>query len=223
MGRTRRRVQTRRKTHRGGKIIGQGHFAVVIDPAIPCKDGRDTSKYVSRLSKRNQKEDIVSRNHARLIKRLKEIDPEQKYFYYPEHCEPGILLDENKQDGATYKNKKNSELVLKGSEVWNPLSNKERSWIGFIKGKAKGKKLPFTAKTDQQISHLYDAIKLLHDKGIYHGDLKGTNVIIASDTLPRIIDFGEAIVDAKDSQIEAEKAYVEDTWPSLDPHWRVSR
>jgi tRNA A-37 threonylcarbamoyl transferase component Bud32 len=223
MGRTRRHNPKRRKTRRGGKVLAQGRDALVIDPAIPCKDDRDTSKYVTRLSKRNLKEDIVSRNHGKLIKRLKEIDPTQKYFYYPEYCEPGILLEENKRDGATYKNKKNSELVLRASKEWNPLANKERSWTGFLKGKVRGRKLPFEQKTEQQLDHLREAIKFLHEKGIYHGDLHGRNVVIADDGLPRIIDFGRAIIDAKDSDLDAERADVEDTWPSLDPRWRLSR
>jgi len=223
MGRTRRTKALRKKTRRGGKILAQGHSALILDPPIQCKDGRDMSKYVTRLSKRGLKEDIVSRNHPRLIRRLKEIDPDQRYFYYPEHCEPGILSDANKIDGATYKNKKNSEIVLKGSEVWNPMVNKTRSWTGFLKGKVRGKKLPMTAKTQEQLDHLDRAIKLLHERGIVHGDIKGNNVVIASDNMPRIIDFEFAIVDAKESDIEKEKAYVEDSWPSLDLDWRLSR
>lgn len=222
MGHT-RRVKKLRKTRRGGKILAKGHYAAVIDPAIPCRDGRDMSKYVSRVSKRNLKEDIVSRNHPRLIKKLKEIDPSQKYFYYPEHCEPGVLLDDNKLDGVTYKSKKNSEIVLKGSDVWNPDTRKTRSWTAFLKGKSKGKKLSMPEKSKEQIDHLYKAIKILHENGIVHGDLHGKNVIMADDDMPRIIDFGNSIVDAPESEIENERQYIEDSWPSLDLNWRLSR
>jgi serine/threonine protein kinase len=223
MGRTRRTKALRKKTRRGGKILAQGASSIILDPPIPCKDGRDMSKYVSRVSKREQYEDLVSKDHPRLIKKLKEIDPDQKYFYYPEYCTPGNLTEDNKLDGVTYKNKKYSEIVLKGSEEWNPITNKARSWVGFLKRKARGKKLPMTAKTQEQIDHLAKAIKLLHDNGIVHGDLHGRNVIIADDGLPRIIDFEYSIVDAKEKHIEMEKARVEDTWPSLDPTWRLSR
>jgi len=110
-GRTRRTKASRKKTRRGGKIIAQGYFTSIMDPPIQCKDGRDMSKYVTRISKRERKEDIVSKDHAKLIRKLKEIDPTQKYFYYPEYCEPGVLSEDNKRDGATYKNKKYSEIV----------------------------------------------------------------------------------------------------------------
>lgn len=223
MGRTRRTKNRLRKTRKGGKILAQGHSAAIMDPPIQCKDGRDMSKYVTRISKRGLKEDIVSLNHPRLVKKLKEIDPDQKYFFYPEHCTPGEMSADNKLDGATYKNKKYSEIVLKGFEVWNPDLRKTRSWIGFLKGKAKGKKLPLTEKTEEQLRHLTKAIKLLHEHGIVHGDLHGKNVIMADDKLPRIIDFGNSISDAPESKIEDEKNAVEDTWPSLDPNWRLSR
>jgi len=223
MGRTRRTKALRKKTRKGGKVLAQGNTAMVLDPPIPCKDGRDMSKYVTRISKREKYEDLVSKDHPRLIKRLKEIDPDQKYFYYPEYCTPGSITDDNKLDGVTYKNKKFSEVVLKGSEVWNPIANKTRSWVGFLKGKAKGKKLPMTPKTKEQLAHLEKAIKTLHDNGIVHRDLWGHNIIMANDGMPRIIDFEYAIVDAKESFIEGEKSYVEEYWPSMDPDWNLSR
>ena len=37
------------------------------------------------------------------------------------------------------------------------------------------------------------------------------------------IDFEYAVVDAKESLLDAEKTYIEDAWPSLDPSWRLSR
>jgi tRNA A-37 threonylcarbamoyl transferase component Bud32 len=92
-----------------------------------------------------------------------------------------------------------------------------------LKGKAKGQKLPLTEKTEEQLRHLTKAIKLLHEHGIVHGDLHGKNVVMADDKLPRIIDFGNSIADAPESKIEDEKNAVEDTWPSLDPNWRLSR
>jgi len=224
MGRTRRGKKLLRKTRRrGGKIIAQGHFTSILDPPIQCKDGRDMSKYVTRISKRETKEDIVSKDHPKLIRKLKELDPNQKYFYYPEYCEPGILSEDNKRDGATYKNKKYSEVVLKGLQVWNPDMRKTRSWEGFLKGKKIGRKLPMPEKSVSQIKHLYDAIKLLHENGIVHGDLHGKNVIMADDGMPRIIDFGHSVIDAPERLIEKEKSMTEDSWPSLDYNWRLSR
>jgi tRNA A-37 threonylcarbamoyl transferase component Bud32 len=63
----------------------------------------------------------------------------------------------------------------------------------------------------------------MHENGIVHGDLHGKNVIMADDGLPRIIDFGNAVVDAPESLIEEENLSIEDSWPSLDANWRRSR
>jgi len=222
MGKTRRK-RGDKKTRRGGKILGEGKFSTVVDPASPCKDGRDMSKYVSRLSKRMKWDDIASKDHPKLIKKLAELDPDQKYFFYPQYCEPGPMLKENKLDGVNYENKKYSEIILRGNDVWNSLGRKNRSWQGFLKGKKIGKKLEFAGRTQEQLDHLKKGIDLLHDNDIVHHDLHGQNVIIADDGMPRIIDFGFATVDSPQSAIELEKAYIDFAWPSLDVNWFKSR
>lgn len=222
MGKTRRK-RGDKKTKRGGKILGEGKFSFVVDPAIPCKDGRDMSKYVSRVSKRQKWDDVASKDHPKLIKKLQEIDPDQKYFYYPQYCEPGPMLKENKLDGVNYENKKYSEIILRGNDVWNSLGRKNRSWQGFLKGKKVGKKVEFAGRTQEQLDHLKKAIDLLHDNDIVHHDIHGQNVIIADDGMPRIIDFGFATVDSPQSAIELEKAYIDFAWPSLDVNWFKSR
>jgi serine/threonine protein kinase len=222
MGKTRRK-RGNKKTKRGGKILGEGKFSFVVDPAIPCKDGRDMSKYVSRVSKRGKWDDIASKDHPKLIKKLQEIDPDQKYFYYPQYCEPGPMLKENKLDGVNYENKKYSEIILRGNDVWNSLGRKNRSWQGFLKGKKIGKKVEFAGRSSEQLDHLKKAIDLLHDNDIVHHDLHGQNVIIADDGMPRIIDFGFATVDSPQSALELEKAYIDFAWPSLDVNWFKSR
>lgn len=222
MGKTRRK-RGDKKTRRGGKILGEGKFSIVVDPAIPCKDNRDMSKYVSRISKRMKWDDIASKDHPKLIKKLTELDPDQKYFYYPQYCEPGPMLKENKLDGVNYENKKYSEIILRGNDVWNSLGRKNRSWQGFLKGKKMGKKVEFAGRSQEQLDHLKKAIDLLHDNDIVHHDLHGQNVIIADDGMPRIIDFGFATVDSPQSAIELEKAYIDFAWPSLDVNWFKSR
>jgi len=222
---TRRRKALRgTRRRRGGKLIGEGASAVVIDPPIQCKDGRDMSKYVTRIAKKASVNELISKSQKQLIEKLKEIDPSQKYFYYPEYCEPGPLNQDNKLDGVTYTNKKYSELLLKGSEMWNPLTRQKRSWKGFFKGKKTGKKTPMTPKNEKQLKHLQEAIELLHKNKIVHGDLHGRNVVIsAEDELPRIIDFEYSTINSSEKSIEQEREHFEDVFPSLDFAWRKSR
>lgn len=174
----------------GGRILGEGKSARVIHPAIPCKDGRNMKKYTSRVlinhkTKRAKPERDLISNNKTLIQKLTKIDPSQKYFIYPEQCEVGDLLEENIADGATEENKHYSEFMKMGGETW-------KSFYKHSKPSAKQKK------------HLKDGIELLHSNGIIHGDLTGNNIVIGSDSLPRLIDFGNSVYDAPEEFVHAE-------------------
>ncbi|KAG9082691.1 hypothetical protein FS749_006646 [Ceratobasidium sp. UAMH 11750] len=42
--------------------------------------------------------------------------------------------------------------------------------------------------------HVCNGLKYLHDTGIIHGDLKGNNVLVSSEGIPMITDFGNAVL-----------------------------
>ncbi|KAG8708284.1 hypothetical protein FRC08_018980 [Ceratobasidium sp. 394] len=44
------------------------------------------------------------------------------------------------------------------------------------------------------VVHVCNGLEYLHDTGIIHGDLKGNNVLISSDGIPMITDFGNAVL-----------------------------
>jgi len=189
------------KRKRGGRMLGEGKSARVIHPAIPCKDGRNMKKYTSRLlinhkTRRSKPErDLISNNKI-LIQKLSKIDPSQKYFIYPEQCEVGDLLEENIADGATEDNKRYSEFMEMGGETW-------KSFYRHSKPSPKQKK------------HLKDGIDLLHSNGIIHGDLTSNNIVIGSDGLPRLIDFGNSVYDAPEEFIKAEERIVLLVFPTF--------
>lgn len=194
MGRT-----LRRKKRRGGAVIGEGATAVAIDPPPACKN-KNTANYIARLSKRKTMKNILTKSYPALLKVLKKIDPNQKYFYYPEPCNVKSLTDENKKDGITNKTKKYVEIIRKGKEKWFDwrITDPERT------------------PTEEQLSHLRKAIDLLHSNKIAHGDLHGENVIYGDDDLPRIIDFSDSVHDAPDDYIQQEAEFIERGWPTLD-------
>ncbi len=187
------------KRKRGGRIIGEGKSARVIHPAIPCKDGRNMKKYTSRVlikSRRTKPErDLISNNKI-LIQKLSKIDPSQKYFIYPEQCEPGSLLEENITDGITEDNKRYSEFMQMAGETW-------KSFYKHNKPSLKQKK------------HLKDGIELLHSNGIIHGDLTGNNIVIGPDGLPRLIDFGNSVYDAAEDFIHDEARVLSLVFPTF--------
>jgi serine/threonine protein kinase len=188
------------KRKRGGKILGEGCYARVIYPAIPCKDGRDMKKYTSRVlnfrtKRRKPERDLISNNKT-LLQRLSKIDPSQKYFIYPQQCEVGDLLEENIADGVTEYNKNYSEFMVIGVETWQNFYKHSRP-------------------SSKQKKHLKDGFELLHSNGIIHGDLSDTNVIIGDDNLPRIIDFAVSVYDTPVESLQGEKTFLESIFPSL--------
>jgi len=173
-------------------MLSKGKTAKVIYPAIPCKDGRDMTNYVSRVINDDRKLLFLVHHKKELMKKLKAIDPEQKYFIYPEYCEPGELLESNREDGVTDENKHRSEIMVKA----NPLRKGEQ----------------FNKK------HLLKAIKLLHSNKILHGDIHSGNIVLGFDNLPRLIDFDSGIVDAPKEMIDLEKKYVRTISPSFSQY-----
>ena len=193
-------MKTKRRSIRGGKRIGEGASAIIIDPPPPCKDGRDLSKYVVRLSKRKTIGNLLTKVDKPLLRTLQKIDPDQKYFLYPEHCEFGTLTDENKEDGFTDSNKRYAELLRRGGEKWFDYREPEK-WRN---------------PSESQLAHLKKAIDLLHSHKIVHGDLNGDNIIYGEDDMPRIIDFATAVLRAPREYIEQEDAFIKRGWPTLE-------
>jgi serine/threonine protein kinase len=173
-------------------MLSKGKTAKVIYPAIPCKDGRDMTNYVSRVINDDRELLFLAHHKKELMEKLKAIDPEQRYFIYPEYCEPGELLESNREDGVTDENKHRSEIMVKA--------------IPLRKGKQ------FNAK------HLLKSIKLLHSNKILHGDIHSGNIVLGTDNLPRLIDFDSAIVNAPTEMIDLEKKYVRNISPSFSKY-----
>ena len=190
-------MRTRKNRKIGGKVLGRGTAATVIYPAIPCRDGRDMTSYVSRVVGRRERNnpnvDLVS-NNTTLVKKLKKVDPKQKYLLYPTTCKSGSLLPENIEDGATDTSL--SELYKKAGIRW-------RDYISN------------NTATEHQMKHILVAIKKLHDAKIIHGDLKNTNIVMGDDDLPRLIDFGSALYDVPQEYIDIEKKITNLIYPSF--------
>jgi RIO-like serine/threonine protein kinase len=188
-----------RKNKVGGRILGEGRSGIVVYPAIPCKDGRNMTRYVSRIvGKRKHKRtnpnvDLVS-NNKQLVSKLKKIDPKQKYMLYPLVCEAGELLQENIQDGV--KKHTRSELYLKGGITWETYLLTEKP-------------------TEKQLAHILKAFAKLHEAKITHGDVRADNIVLGNDKLPRLIDFGSAIYDSPPELIEREQMLIKELSPSF--------
>lgn len=210
-----RRHRPLNKTLRGGKILGKGLFASAISPAIQCKDGRDMTGMVTRLLKEGDMDALLSRWNPELIEKLKEIDPDQKYFFYPEYCEPGKLSEQNIEDGATEENKIYSEVMKKGFETWGLTLYKRRSWMDYLAGRKAW--INENKKYKKMFDHLIKGVEILHEHKICHNDLHPGNIIMARDRLPRIIDFGEATMNSPKRKLNAEINYIKSYYSAYIP------
>lgn len=193
-------MKTRRRVRRrGGKKLGEGMTAFVVDPPIQCKDGRDMTGFVTRVSKKPNFDEVMSKDRKKIIDKLKKIDPDQKYFFYPQYCTPGKLSEENKEDGATEELKKYSEYMRKGESDWHryyQVIYRNRTWKEFFKGRKKLILEQDRQKPPQeQVNHLIKGVELLHKHKITHEDLHPGNILTGPDGLPRIIDFARAVYD----------------------------
>lgn len=180
--RIRRRKQTRRKG-KGGKKLGEGVYGFVIDPPITC-DGKDMKGYVSKVFKTKEEFDNVKTNPV--YAKLKEIDPDQTRFLYPEVCDsPGELTNENIEDGVTEENKQLSYLVKKGGDVtlYDYLQNTNKyttkETVKFIIA---------------QLREVFASVKLLHANAILHDDLHTKNILVTAEGKFHIIDFDRSFL-----------------------------
>lgn len=103
-----------------------------------------------------------------------------------------------------------------------------------VKGKTLSKKQdPGNARDVLQVAkHLYATLQLLHDAGIYHGDISGPNILVSDDNTAKFIDFGLAC-DSAESCDARERAFAgnSDMHPPewglknvpLPDHWGANR
>lgn len=224
MRRTRRvRGKKKRTQRRGGKRLGQGAYGFVVDPAIACP-GKDTSGYVSKVFEPKEDRGTTATRMMDKVKtnpvftKLKEIDPNQTMFLYPELCDtPGELSAENRADGVTDENKKYSYLIRRGGHSLE-TEMKEKTLPGFADAATILKegihKMPsaYRLYTKEVLSYLEPKIQtqvnylkpivaemfklrdILYENGISQGDLHPGNVLRMSDGTLRIIDFDDAVL-----------------------------
>ncbi len=179
--RVRRRKQTRRQ--RGGRKLGEGKYGFVVYPAIPCED-KILVRYVSKVFKTKEEFDKAKSNPV--YAKLKEIDPDQTRFLYPEFCDsPGELTEKSKQDGVTEENKHWSYLVKKGGNItlYDYLQKVDKyvtkETVKFMLG---------------PLREVFESVKILHENNILHDDLHTKNILVTTDGKFQIIDFDRSFL-----------------------------
>ena len=193
-----------RKTHKkGGKFIFSGAAGCTFRPALKCK--AEPKRREGKISKLMDK--FAAEEELELTQLIKEIDPEKKYFIYPdEMCSPD--LTETPEDDYSscklvdIKNKYISPRILisedGGTDLWNIDVPKE-DYLGFFEG----------------LTNLFKGLVELHKNSVVHLDIKPANLVskrlVDGTHIMRYIDFG-----LSSNATAASKSYLSENyayWP----------
>ncbi len=130
------------RKQKGGEILGEGRYGIVVWPGIPCKKPNlDPRTYVSKVfyAYKNLKNKRNYEEHKKIIEisnKLKEIDEQQDYFIYPVFCEEfGELSDDNKKNGVQEHQKAFSYMLKKAGKTMMETHRKKLREATFFPSK----------------------------------------------------------------------------------------
>lgn len=203
---TTRRRRTVKKNRKGGAVLGDGIHGHVIYPGILCK-GKDPTTYVTKvLPEGEMNQDYDEKKMKDISAILKQIDPEQKYFIYPDFCdtEIGPLTKENEKDiQGSFKSYNMVKGEVSFADKWKQRQGFWNIYNAIIDENNNDNKLALQNKyrstirtyldsVTEDTTHLLKGLKKLHDAGILHNDIQSGNILYMKNGKPRIIDFEES-------------------------------
>jgi len=189
------------KKFKAGKIINSGTFGCVISPAFQCKNVENLEDKVTKIYKSTVDPEYVNEYtnevDSDVIKLLRKIDPEEKYTLYAtdDRCsleKINDLSEENIQDIKECLIQRTKPDVKRNHPIDNINNLKNINDINYF-FLPKGRRITENDYLDAE--YLFNSLKFLHNHGLYHNDFHSGNVILSTkDNLPRIIDFGRAVI-----------------------------
>ena len=196
---------TTRKTLKGGKVIGSGGFGCVFKPAIKCKGQQRNEKDITKLMKIK-----YAKSEYKGIQKYKEmldsIPNYSDYFLVDGFsiCEPDKLAEEDlqkfdKKCSALKKMKITSSNV---NSNLNKLMSLNMPYGGIDVGDyIENSKMDYKRLSKMNISLiglLKKGILPMNEKGIYHCDIKDSNILVqeghGGEVKTRLIDWGLSTV-----------------------------
>lgn len=172
--------ERKRETKEESQLLGDGSFGCVYKPPIPCKDPSKNSSNKNMIMKYMTEED--AKEELKITPLLHKIDPLNLFFLYltGDSCEVSKTKEELKKEGCknidvndTYKGYMTPYggiTLLKYTSEYDDVLSIEMYWKIF--------------------KYLFEGIKVLNRAKIIHMDIKGDNIVVNTNLLPRFIDFG---------------------------------
>jgi serine/threonine protein kinase len=176
-----RLAKTRKQ--RAGRIVFSGSYGCAFRPAVKCKG--ETARRPGMISKLIRYD--FADQEIKLKKRFQPIDPDQEFFYYPEHvCYPDLTPNE--------------EDNLAACRV-APISNSSKDPPVLLLSQDGGDDLAHIQVTSadypaffESLLTLFEGLSLIHRKGLVHLDIKPANIVSKRESdgsfKTRMIDLG---------------------------------
>lgn len=186
--------------------MGEGGFGRVYSPGMLCK-GRpaEVTKVLTVSRELSHPAALNTIKRLKLISvTLKEIDPNQESFLYPEFCdEEPTLSDENKKDGLTVYdipisyNMRRADKTLreahksdfdKADTMIDTIMESED--LEILRRKYRPEAEALVTQTFLPIfKKVKELLDKLHSVNIVHNDMSAENVMVMKDGTYRLIDF----------------------------------
>jgi len=199
--------------HKG--LIGAGLYGCVYKPPLKCIDMPKLNKKYNKDIMKFAVDDPYANAEKYISSIIRDIDPKQEYFIplSKDQCKVDIKR-EKKQVDKCEKYKDDDTL------------NKDK-YIGFFiryGGIALDKYIDLNGIDLDNIFkfmlHTYKGLSILHKNNIVHRDLSTSNIVISSDNIARIIDFGQATIVDKYNKYYKEDIY-EDIKLLMEVFWDI--
>jgi serine/threonine protein kinase len=185
----------------GGEAIAAGGFGCVFRPALKCEGVTTRTSGVSKLMLKRYAEEEYN-EIQRILPIIEEIPNNENYFIAKgvSKCKPDALTDSDLKNF----DKKCSNLIrrfINENTVNVPENLVKLNILNTIDGGVDvahyisnpGFNIDrFNTMNESLLKLLKFGIIPMNEKGLYHMDVKGNNILIGSDNNARLIDWGLA-------------------------------
>jgi serine/threonine protein kinase len=215
--------KTKQKNKMGGEAIAAGGYGCVFKPVLRCESRQNNSSIMKRSSKQGNK-NLVSKLLMKedafdemeeiegILKFIKKNPNNSKYFIINDQvsiCKPAPLSKEdlhnydkvclNTKVGQSGINSTNINENLDKLNIINQIDGGKDLDVYiqthyFKKLNNKERLVEFRKLNTSLINLLINAIVKINKDGLYHLDIKGSNILLGKDGNTRLIDWGASFV-----------------------------
>jgi len=198
---------------KGGKAIAAGGYGCVFYPSLPCIGTGRAPNSVSKIF--SEEQDLYQEydDANKVKKELISIPDYSRYFVLDlsscktkvELFTPSDLNDYDKKCGK--KVISYNKLVTQSNKGNLTILNIPYSGVEISYFLASNSKKNINEWNKNMIDLLLNGIITMNQKGVYHSDIKDTNILVDNNNIPRLIDWGLVEFKSKSSFYSSSNYY----------------